>query len=185
MRHGRKLALFVAISLAVHVCILWFVGRTPPPDKAKRPPVTLTLRAPPPPPPPPVVEVPKPKVAEKSRVVAQAPVVPVVNEEPTPIPEDPKPEDTSGSPRADSSSPRADKRVSSGGTIVKLGDGALLGLAGDAPRARDQPRQQNDDGLDEMTRVNQRLARDIEGFRVGQDTKTGARHRGELTPSVA
>jgi outer membrane biosynthesis protein TonB len=185
MKHRPKLALFVAISLAVHICVLWFVGRAPPPQKAKLPPLALSLRAPPPKPvdappkpvdaPPKPVEEEKPKVIPKTQVpVAATPVEPT-SVEPTPAASDSKVPDTSGSPRMNSGAPTADKRVSSGGTIVKLGDGSLMGLAGSAPRVNDQPRAAGDDGLDEMTRVQQRLAKDVEGFKVQQDTKTGAR----------
>lgn len=175
MKHGPKLALFTALSLAVHVCVLWFVGRTPPPKKPTLPPLALTLRAPPPPPLP-VQEQPKPVAKEKPKVIAKDPLpVAPTPVDPVPATDAPKVPDTSGSPRVNSGAPTADKRVSSGGTIVKLGDGSLMGLAGTAPRANDQPRAAGDDGLDEITRVTQRLAKDVEGFKVQQDTKTGAR----------
>lgn len=162
---------WIAISLGLHALCVWLVWRANDTVKPQsRRPLELTLRTPAPKPP-----APAPIVIAKTRSSpVRAPALPPSD---TPAPAAPVPP-ASEAPRA--TGPSTPSPDSPRATVVKLSDGALVGIAGVAPKQRD-PRAPGsiadfgDDGLDEKTRVEARLKAGVEGFMVAQDTKTGAR----------
>lgn len=165
---------WIALSLALHGLILLLVLLAKDSDKTNaRRPLELTLVQPKPVPPKAPVAAPVVRRTNKPAVVAAAPTV-----TPSEAPSTATP-NVSDRPTADR--PTADRPTNNPDSpkILKLSDGALIGLAGPARKTDDRLpgafTDFGDDGLDEKTRVEQRLKQGIEGFIVAQDTKSGAR----------
>ncbi|MCC6810994.1 MAG: hypothetical protein IT381_26425 [Deltaproteobacteria bacterium] len=163
--------MWVAVSLGLHAILFLWLAQAPEQAKKARAPIEMTLLKPKPAAPPPIiVPTKKPAVHKPKAPVAVAQADPKDTEEPEQATEP-------SAPVADAQ-PRATPAQPPPRAIIKLGDGALLGLAGPSPRGADnylpghEPKPSKEEEIADANRV---IKSSMEGFMVAQDTKTGAR----------